>query len=193
MAAENAPSSADEFFNNLSQNPLANAGISIAQTYIGQGDQLLKSQLGGVFSFDAWRYYFNVSTSYVLKKLVMMIFPYPFRGVWQRNFRTSEDQSRLYDPPKDDIYAPDLYIPLMGFITYILFVGFLLGSKGTFKPEMLSVTATACLFFILLEVIVVKFLEYVLFDTTSDFRVYLGHLGAVFIPFEFYIYKGTYE
>lgn len=33
-----------------------------------------------------------------------------------------------YAPPSRDINAPDLYIPLMGFLTYILIVGY---SKGT--------------------------------------------------------------
>lgn len=33
-----------------------------------------------------------------------------------------------YAPPTRDINAPDLYLPLMGFLTYILIVGY---SKGT--------------------------------------------------------------
>lgn len=33
-----------------------------------------------------------------------------------------------YAPPSRDINAPDLYIPMMGFLTYILIVGY---SKGT--------------------------------------------------------------
>ncbi|ELP87816.1 protein YIF1A, putative [Entamoeba invadens IP1] len=176
------PSSADAFFDNVTSNPLASAGISVANTYLNQGDELLKSQLGGIFSFDSWRYYFNVSTTSVFKRLLMTVVPYAFRGDWTRTATTAEDQSKLYSPPKEDKYAPDLYVPLMSFITYVLFVGFYYGSKGTFTPETLSVATTLCLMVVTLEVMIVKFLEYMLFDVGADFRVYLSYLSYVFVP-----------
>ncbi|EMS17377.1 protein YIF1A, putative [Entamoeba histolytica HM-3:IMSS] len=175
-------SQADQFFNNIATNPLASAGLSVAQNYLNQGDQLLKSQLGGIFSFDAWRYYFNVNTSFVLKKILMIIMPYPFLGTWERKYVIGEDQSKLYNVPQEDIYAPDLYIPLMGFISYVLAIGFYYGSKGTFTPETLSMTTTLCLILISLEVMILKFLEYMLFNYSSDFRIYLSYVSYVFVP-----------
>ena len=33
-------------------------------------------------------------------------------------------------PAREDVNAPDLYIPLMAFITYVLMSGFVLGTQG---------------------------------------------------------------
>lgn len=35
-----------------------------------------------------------------------------------------------YATPSNDVNAPDLYIPLMSFVTYILVAGFVKGSLG---------------------------------------------------------------
>lgn len=36
-----------------------------------------------------------------------------------------------------DDNAPDLYIPLMSFITYIIVTGYVKGTKNSFTPEVL--------------------------------------------------------
>lgn len=36
----------------------------------------------------------------------------------------------VFLPPKDDINAPDLYIPVMSFVTYIITVSFMLGTRN---------------------------------------------------------------
>ena len=35
-----------------------------------------------------------------------------------------------------DLNAPDLYIPLMAFITFVLLSGYVLGVSGEFTPEV---------------------------------------------------------
>lgn len=42
-----------------------------------------------------------------------------------------------YQTPMLDENAPDLYIPLMAFITYILVTGYAKGTKNSFTPEVL--------------------------------------------------------
>lgn len=39
--------------------------------------------------------------------------------------------------PINDENAPDLYIPLMAFITYTLLTGYVKGTKDSFTPEVL--------------------------------------------------------
>ena len=90
----------------------------------------------------------------------------------------SESES-AYMPPRSDVNAPDLYIPLMAFITYVLAVGYSLGlgdrcmlayaqassrdaSSCSFKPEILGMTASSCLGFLLFEVIFLKLGLYLL-------------------------------
>jgi len=57
--------------------------------------------------------------------------------------------------PRDDINAPDLYIPTMAFVTYILVSGYLLGLQNRFSPEQLGIQASTALAWLLLEVVIV--------------------------------------
>lgn len=40
-----------------------------------------------------------------------------------------------YAPPSGDINAPDLYLPLMSFITFVLITGLLKGTKEKWVPR----------------------------------------------------------
>ncbi|KAJ6329630.1 hypothetical protein OIU77_011159 [Salix suchowensis] len=43
-----------------------------------------------------------------------------------------------YEPPINDINAPDLYIPCMAFATYLVLAGISLGLSGKLTPEALN-------------------------------------------------------
>jgi len=58
--------------------------------------------------------------------------------------------------PREDINAPDLYIPTMAFVSYILLVGFVFGASLQFTPEILGMTASKGLIMLTLEVCFVK-------------------------------------
>jgi hypothetical protein len=49
-----------------------------------------------------------------------------------------QDELEFFCPPRDDVNAPDLYVPLMAFVTYILAVAFIMGANGQFSPELLG-------------------------------------------------------
>ena len=51
---------------------------------------------------------------------------------WERSGHTDGTPR----PPKEDVNAPDLYLPLMAFATYVLLFGYTLGARGTFTPEV---------------------------------------------------------
>jgi YIF1 len=48
--------------------------------------------------------------------------------------------------PRDDPNAPDLYIPIMAFVTYVLLAGLIYGLDGKFHPELLGMTASWAFF-----------------------------------------------
>lgn len=99
--------------------------------------------------------YFNVTNSYVLQKLLLIAFPFRHKS-WQRSIvqQSVEGPSDTYAPPRNDVNAPDLYIPgtpgitgspdLLGmaFVTYVLLMGLLAGLESKFHPEILGKTAS---------------------------------------------------
>jgi len=96
------------------------------------------------------RCYFAVDSVYVLHKLRMLLFPFGQKK-WARG--TKEGKCL---PPKDDHNAPDLYIPVMAFLTYVLVVGVALGQADSFTPEQLGITASSMLVWLCVEVVAVK-------------------------------------
>ncbi|CAL0299107.1 unnamed protein product [Lupinus luteus] len=102
---------------------------------LGSSSEYVQSNISRYFSDP--QYYFQVNDHYVKNKLKVVLFPFLHRGHWTRI--TEPVGGRLsYKPPIYDINAPDLYIPLMAFGTYIILAGLSLGLRGKFSPEALS-------------------------------------------------------
>jgi hypothetical protein len=104
-------------------------------------DQL--QQLGKTFTgsrLAVLRYYFDVSNQYVLAKMQILALPYRHKE-WERQLVTVGGGQYAPKPPSEDINAPDLYLPLMGYVTYILVAGYVSGADGRFTPEVLGTTA----------------------------------------------------
>ncbi|OVA01337.1 Hrf1 [Macleaya cordata] len=105
--------------------------------------------------FSDPQYYFQVNDDYVMNKLKVILFPFIHKGHWTRI--TEPVQGKLsYKPPIYDINAPDLYIPLMAFGTYVVLSGFLLGLQGKFNPEALNRQFTKGLLGWILQVMLLK-------------------------------------
>ncbi|KDP38688.1 hypothetical protein JCGZ_04041 [Jatropha curcas] len=120
------------------------AGSDLIKNELGSyGEKLLGSSSAYVQSnitkyLCNSQYYFEVNDQYVKNKLKIILFPFLHRGYWMRT--TEKVGGELfYKPPIYDINAPDLYIPLMAFGTYLVLAGFSLGINGKFSPEALSV------------------------------------------------------
>ncbi|KAH0874146.1 hypothetical protein HID58_071508 [Brassica napus] len=101
----------------------------------GSSSEYVQSNITRYFSDP--QYYFQVNDQYVRNKLKVVLLPFLHRGHWTR---ISEPVGgRLsYKPPIYDINAPDLYIPLMAFGTYVVLAGLSLGLYGKFSPEALN-------------------------------------------------------
>lgn len=76
-----------------------------------------------------------MTNSYVLQKILLILFPFRHKS-WQRLVaHTAMDgkaNEETFSPPRDDINAPDLYIPAMAFVTYVLLVGLSSGVKSKY-------------------------------------------------------------
>ncbi|KAJ3009352.1 hypothetical protein HKX48_008018 [Thoreauomyces humboldtii] len=153
-----------------------------------QAQENLNKNLNRWVNIPHLKYYFNVSNSYVLNKIRLLFFPFRHQS-WIRLVRRSEHsgQAEGYEPPRRDLNAPDLYIPVMTFVTYILLVGIRLGlndanaagkvdpSQGinpakvikSFSPDVLGMTGTTAFFIVFFEVLFFK-LGFYLLNVTTD-------------------------
>ncbi len=120
-------------------------------------------------SVGALKHYFNVTTPYVLRKLLLVLFPWRHKP-WSRQQRPSTtpgsqdsaSYSYYFLPPRDDLNSPDMYIPVMAFVTYILLSTLLAGLRGAFHPEVMGLTATTAFVVVVLEILGLKFGTYIL-------------------------------
>ncbi|GAM22386.1 hypothetical protein SAMD00019534_055610 [Acytostelium subglobosum LB1] len=142
-----------DFIANLSNNPLTQVGLNYGLTYgqslFSDGKQYVDSNFGKYFSFSTLKSYFNVNTSYVFNKIKLLLFPFR-QKTWKRRIIRQGDLDQ-YLPPRDDINAPDLYIPMMAFVTYYLLYGFQLGMSASFSPDKLGASISKGIIIWLLE------------------------------------------
>lgn len=64
--------------------------------------------------------------------------------------------SIIYQLPVNDECAPDLYLPIMSGITYVLLAAFLSGTVGKFNPQVIPSITTQCLIVQTLEVLGIR-------------------------------------
>lgn len=65
-------------------------------------------------------------------------------------------KGKKFAPPVQDENAPDLYLPLMSFVTYIVVCSYVKGTNGKFTPEVLNEVMYSCLIFQCLEVLIIR-------------------------------------
>jgi len=117
------------------------------------------------------KYYFCVNNLYVINKLKIILFPI-FHKSFSRTM-TEAEYGPEYLPPSQDKNAPDLYVPLMAFITYVLVIGFFFGSMLKFSPEVIGNAASTGLVTLSLEVFLIRLGFYLLsFPSISVLDIY---------------------
>ncbi|KAI5064763.1 hypothetical protein GOP47_0019458 [Adiantum capillus-veneris] len=121
-----------------SGNPLGyGAGEDILRSGLGAyGEKLfgtsreyVQSNISRYFSGQNFQYYFQVNDQYVKNKLKVILFPFLHKGHWTR-IAEQVAGGLTFRPPVFDINAPDLYIPLMAFGTFIVLSGIAFGLFG---------------------------------------------------------------
>jgi hypothetical protein len=174
-------------FNSFMSDGTAQLGLGLGKTAMMAGHDYFEQNLNRWVSVASLKHYFNVSNSYVLGKIALVLFPWRHRR-WSRIQRLNGDgggsaggaaappaaanggADALYLPPREDINSPDLYIPLMALVTYILLSTLLAGMRRAFHPELFGMTATAALAVVLLELLVLWLTMYLL-NISSESRL----------------------
>lgn len=144
-----------------------------------QGREVVQREINKYVPVSRLRYYFAVDTRYVMRKLLLIVFPYTHKD-WMVKY----DQDTPVQP-RYDLNAPDLYIPSMGYVTYVLLAGFILGLQHRFSPEQIGMQASSALAYIIFEMIMYLVTLYVTNTNTNlktlDLLAYSGYKYIIMI------------
>merc|ERR1719356_393956 len=102
------------------------------------------------------RPYFAVDNSYVKRKMTKVLFPFVYREWARREVEPNPDGSFTYAMPHGDDNAPDLYIPSMSLLTYVLLCALCYGNAGKFDPKVLPDVCSKCVVTQILEIIAIR-------------------------------------
>ena len=89
-------------------------------------------------------------------KLFLVLFPWRHKPWSRKQSIGPNGQEGWFLPPRDDLNSPDMYIPVMALVTYILLSTLLAGLRGAFQPELLGYTATSAFFIVAIEILGLK-------------------------------------
>lgn len=176
----------------------AQMGVQFGQHMAAVGGEYVQKNFNALLPMPVLKHYFNVSNSYVLHKLRIVLFPWRHKP-WSRAHRHSSGGGHVssayaestsavktassgadgYLPPRDDVNSPDLYIPTMAFVTYIIVTSVILGLESRFHPEVLGLRASRALAIVLVELAAIKLGTYLLNiqgdHTMMDLLAYSGY------------------
>lgn len=152
---------------------MSNMAMAYGSSLAAQGKELVDKNIDRFIPVSKLKYYFAVDTVYVGKKLGLLVFPYLHQD-WEVQYQQDTPVA-----PRFDINAPDLYIPAMAFITYILVAGLALGTQDRFSPDLLGLQASSALAWLTLEVVAILLSLYLVTVntdlTTIDLVAFLGY------------------
>lgn len=148
---------------------VTNMAVQYGSALVGSG----KQQIEKYVPISALKYYFAVDTDYVVGKLALLLFPFTHSD-WSIKY---EQDSPLQ--PRYERNAPDMYIPTMAYLTYVVVAGLALGTQERFTPEQLGILASSALAWGIIELLVHTVTLYVMnMDTslrTLDLLAYCGY------------------
>jgi hypothetical protein len=101
---------------------------------------------------------------------------------------SSQQSGPMFLPPREDVNSPDMYIPVMAFVTYILLATLLAGLRGAFRPELLGMTATNAFAVVIIELLLLKLGTYLLnISNESQWLDLVAYSGYKFVGIIFTI------
>ncbi|XP_076164878.1 yip1d-interacting factor 1 isoform X2 [Ptiloglossa arizonensis] len=148
---------------------VTNVAVHYGNALVGSG----KQQFGRFVPITALKYHFAVDTNYVFSKLALLFFPFS-----QKDWSVKYEQDVPLQP-RYEKNAPDLYIPTMAFLTYVLLTGLVLGVHERFNVEQLGIVASSALAWGIIELVVHTVSLYIMNLETSlstlDLLAYCGY------------------
>lgn len=73
----------------------------------------------------------------VFKKLIMLLLPYLNKYDYVRSVDRVDGNVTTMAAPRSDLYAPDLYVPLLAMFTYVILAACNKFATGLFTPEVI--------------------------------------------------------
>lgn len=158
QAPQGAASGSHAFgaYGNFLNDPAAQMGFQVSQTALKHGQEYVEQNFNRYVNVSALKHYFNVSNGYVVNKLFLVLFPWRHKPWSRKQTIGPSGQEGWFLPPRDDLNSPDMYIPVMAFVTYILISTLLAGLRGAFQPELLGYTATTAFVIVIFEILGLK-------------------------------------
>lgn len=114
-------------------------------------------------AFGNFSHYFQVSNEYVLKKLKIILCPFLNKS-WTTVTDIKTNNKVL---PRDNVNAPDMYLPIMSLVTYILIWNFTKGLIGQYDPKYLYSKMSATLAMSLLDLMILKLGIYLIVPSST--------------------------
>ncbi|EGS22979.1 putative ER-To-golgi transport protein [Thermochaetoides thermophila DSM 1495] len=157
-----APSGTGMFgpYANFINDPAAQIATQFGQSAFRHGQEYFEQNVNRFVNVTALKHYFNVTNSYVLSKLFLVLFPWRHKP-WTRRQAPGGggrpgQENWYYLPPRDDINSPDMYIPVMSLVTYIFLQALISGLRGKFQPELFGYIATTAVVVQIVEILGLK-------------------------------------
>ncbi|CAN0124073.1 unnamed protein product [Pylaiella littoralis] len=163
---------------------MLNVGGSVASNFLKSNVAQYQPRMSGFW--NTLKVYFTVDNRYVVNKLRVLLVAVVKKD-WYRlpsEDEVKDDGRPKFERPLADVNAPDLYVPLMSFITFVLVTGYAKGSAaaqhdkaGTFSPETLTEVTSSCVVTQLLEVLLIRLGLYLLNSpaVVLDLVAYTGY------------------
>ncbi|KAF2155683.1 YIF1-domain-containing protein [Myriangium duriaei CBS 260.36] len=171
-------------FGGFMNDSTAQMGFQVGKSAVMAGQEYVEQNFNRYIPVSALKHYFNVSNSYVLSKLVIVLIPWRHKP-WSRTpspHSSASSGGPLFLPPREDVNSPDMYIPVMAFVTYILLSTLLAGLRGAFRPELLGLTATNAFAVVIIELILLKLGTYLLnISNESQWLDLVAYSGYKFV------------
>ncbi|KAM7205339.1 YIF1 domain containing protein [Rhypophila sp. PSN 637] len=169
-------------YGNFMNDPAAQLASQFGQTAFRQGQDYLESNVSRFLNVPALKYYFDVTNSYVIKKLCLVLFPWRHKPWSRKQAMGPSGQEGGYLSPRDDLNSPDMYIPVMAFVTYIYLRTLIAGLRGEFQPELFGYIATTAFGVVAAEILGLKLGCYLLsISNTSQLLDLVAYSGYKFV------------
>ncbi|KAK9829499.1 hypothetical protein WJX72_006228 [[Myrmecia] bisecta] len=167
----------DPFMQGIATNMLRQSG----ENYLQRGQAFMQSKMG-FLSGNVMHYYFNISSEFVRNKLLMLLAPY----LKQWNYTRVAEQiagGHKYLPPRQDVNAPDLYIPFMAMCTCCILSSVSMAIHGRFTPDTMYATVSSLAAAWFAHWAVLKVMLYMLgIPSAIPFLEVLAYAGYPFVP-----------
>ncbi|GAA5836798.1 hypothetical protein JCM9279_007665 [Rhodotorula babjevae] len=143
--------------NGMMNDATAQMGVQFGKHALTAGQAYLDKNFTRLLPLAHLKHSFNVSNGYVVNKLRLIVWPWRHRP-WSRSVVRNEGTgvAEGWKPPREDLNCPDLYIPVMAVVTYILLSAVIAGKAGTFDPNILGQSASRAFGLLTLEFVCIK-------------------------------------